>query len=336
MTSNEKLLETILELGSSVMRRTRTEHFEDAMHLALMLMDADAVTVLPPANPRGERLAFYAGSDVPAVLLPAPLGSEVVRGFAKHVQPLLFPDLTDDARGAVGDDCPGIEAGPTMFIPLRHRTGTPGYLAIYRRRGRARFTAADSRQILLLAAWLNTALDVLRFASGAERLAVTDDVTEVYNSRFIGSALKRELQRAGRFGQEMSIVLIDVDRFKAYNDEQGPQRGNSLLHQVALVLAQQRRSFDLLGRNNDDGFILILPQTDREASMTVAERMRQAVEKYAFSDAVPGSITVSMGVASFPQEGADTVALLATASRALTRARQRGMNCVETLTARAA
>jgi diguanylate cyclase (GGDEF)-like protein len=336
MTSNEKTLETLLELGHSASRRTRAEQFEEAMRLALMLMDADAVVVLPPASVRGERLALFAGSGTPAVLLPAPNGGEVARGFAQRLQPLLFADLTVDARGAGGDDCPGVEAGPAMFTPLRLRGSSPGYLAIYRRRGRARFTAVDSRQILLLAAWLNTALDLLRFASSAERLAVTDDLTEVYNSRFLGSALKREIRRATRFGQETSIVVIDLDRFKAYKQQHGEQLGNQLLRQVALLLAQQVRSFDLLGRNGGDDFMLILPQTGRDAALLVAERMRQAVEQHAFPDAAPGAITVSLGVASFPQEGADGVALLASAGRALARARQRGMNCVETPIARAA
>lgn len=336
MTSNEKILETLLELGNSVVRRTRPEQIEDAMRLALMLMDADAVAVLPPASERGERLALYASSGAPALLLPTTQGSEVARGFAQNLQPLLFPDLTDDARGALGDDCPGVEAGPTMFIPLRHRGGAPGYLAIYRRRGRARFSVVDSRQILLLAAWLNTALDVLRLASGVERLAITDQVTEVYNSRFLGAALKREVRRAGRFGQEMSIILVDLDRFTSYNDQHGKQHGNRLLQQMALLLAKQLRSFDLMGRNGADDFVLILPQTGHDAALKVAERIRITVEQHAFPDATPGAVTVSMGVASFPQEGADHVALLATATRALARARQRGMNCVETLIARAA
>jgi diguanylate cyclase (GGDEF)-like protein len=243
--------------------------------------------------------------------------------------------LTDDARGAAGDDCPGAEAGPAMFVPLRQRGSGPGYLAVYRRRGRARFTAVDSRQILLLAGWLNTAADLIRLTSATERLAVTDGLTDVYNSRFLGTALKREIRRAGRFGQEMSIVMIDLDHFKDYNERHGELRGSLLLRQVAALLTQQVRSFDLLARNGPDDFILILPQTGREAAIVVAERMRQAVERHTFPDAAPGTVTVSLGVASFPREGADGTALMAAASRALVRARQRGMNCVETL-ARAA
>jgi len=336
MSSNEKTLEALLELGNPASRRNRAEQVEQAMRVALLLMDADAAVVLPPASRNGKRLALHAGSAAAAVLPPPPQASEVVRSLTECYQPLLFPDLSHDARGAEGDDCPGVGSGPALFIPLRQRDSVPGYIAAYRRRGRAPFSVGDSRLIFLLSAWLSTTLEGLRLASGTERLAVTDDLTDVYNARFLETALRREIRRAGRYGQELSIVRIDVDNLKAYNNERGDLRGSLVLKEVASLIAQQTRSFDLMARYGGDDFIVILPQTGRDGALEVAERTRAAVERHAFPLVAPGAITVSVGVASFPHEGTDIVALIATSHRALREAQKRGMNRVVTLLPRAA
>src|SRR5207245_1043872 len=108
------------------------------------------------------------------------------------------------------------ESGPALFVPLRHRQQPSGYLAVYRARGAARFTPDQVRLVTFLGGWLTLALDNLRLAESVERLAVTDDLTQVYNYRFLKSALRREIKRAGRFGQRLSIVMVDVDNLKAY------------------------------------------------------------------------------------------------------------------------
>jgi diguanylate cyclase (GGDEF)-like protein len=336
MNSPDKTLEALLELGNPTARRTRPDLVHQAMHVALMLMDADAVAVLSPASRRGERLALHSGSAAAAVLPPSPRGSSVVRALVENCQPILFTDLSDKPDSTAGDDCPGVEAGPAMFIPLRQRDSVHGYLAIYRRRGRARFSVSDSRQILLLATWLGTSLEVLRLSSGTEKLAVTDDLTEVYNARFLKTALRREVRRAARFGQELSLVLIHLDQLAALAQSPGDQRGALLLKEAASLFAQQVRAFDLLARHGNEEFMLVLPQTDREGAMVLAERMRASVEHHAFSFVPAGGITVSMGVATFPQEGADVEALTATVARALQAAQRRGRNRVATLISRAA
>jgi diguanylate cyclase (GGDEF)-like protein len=108
------------------------------------------------------------------------------------------------------------------------------------------------------------------------------------------------------------------------------------LKELALVLAQQVRSFDVLGRNGDDAFMLILPQTPREGAAEVAERIRAAVEKKAFTGNAAGATTVSLGVASFPRDGADLNDLVSATERALDQARRRGPNRVATLERKAA
>jgi diguanylate cyclase (GGDEF)-like protein len=186
---------------------------------------------------------------------------------------------------------------------------------------------ADTRVMMLLSAWLGGALANLRLATGAERLAVTDEVTDVYNQRFLKAAVQREMRRASRFAQELSVVVIDTDRIDELTVEHGDLQVSVLLRELATVLGQQVRGFDLMGRYGDTGFVLVLPQTNRAGAMEAGERMREAVASHAFS--VAAGVTVSLGVGSFPGDASEHADLLAVASRALDQARSQGGNRVE-------
>jgi len=330
MATQEESFKDLLELGNPAERRTRTEVLDRVFRAALTLTNADAVVALAPQSRPGERLALHAGSDVPARLQPSRQASEVTRVLAETWAPISFPDLSD-SLAANSDACPGVEAGPALFIPVRQRNQEASYLAVYRRRGRVPFTTNEIRVMLVLAAWLSIALENLRLATGTERLTVKDELTEVYNHRFLKTALQREVRRAARFAQALSIVMIDVDSLGPYTQENGDLRGSVLLKELSTVLGQQVRSFDVMGRYGDDEFMLILPQTNLDGAVEVAERMRSVVEQYAFSNVPAGTITVSLGVASFPTAGAKVENLVAAADRALQQAKQRGRNRVETI-----
>ena len=331
MSLHEKALGPLLELGNIAARRTRAEQIEHALHAALMSTEADAAVVLSPLARRGARLVLHAGSAAPALVPSHETGSEVVRFFAEGSQPVVLTDLSEETRWILCDGCPGVEPGPVLYVPLRLRDPATGYIAVYRRRGRARFSLADSRVMLLLSNWLGLALESLRLSTGMAKLAVTDGLTEVYNARFLRTALRRELRRAGRFGQELSLVLVELDQLEAFQAEHGEMRASVILREFASLLAQQVRSFDLVARARGDGFMLILPQTGKRGAMDVAERMRAAVERNEFSAGTAGTITASFGVASFPREGPDEKTLVASVERAVAQARQRGPNCVHSL-----
>lgn len=335
MTSPDRTQKLLLELAHPAEPRTRAEQLEHALRTALALTEADAAVVVTPGSRRAERRVLHAGSDALA-LVPSPDKEGAARTLAESGQPLLVADLSEDARLAAADACPGVEAGPVLFVALRHRDPATGYVAVYRRRGRARFGSQDARFLLLLSAWLSTTLETLRLASGAEKLTLTDDLTEVYNARFLKTALKREMRRAGRFRHELSVVLVDLDQLAAHREEHGELHASLVLKDLAALLAQQVRSFDLLARFGKDAFVLVLPETPRSGAVEVAERVRGAIERHGFAGGAAGSFTASLGVASYPQEGTDTPALLGSVERALGLARERGTNCVETVVRRAA
>jgi len=334
MSSLDKALNNLIDLGNPAVRRDRAEQLDQALRTLLALTEGDAAAIVLPG--RGERLVMHNGSAAPSLSPGHSEGSEVVRTFAQNPQPISLNDLSDGPRYLTHDACPGVEAGPALFAALRNRGPEPGYLAVYRRRGRARFMAADTRAVVLLATTLQHSLETLRLSRGLEKLAFNDDLTEVYNARFVRTALKRELRRAARFGQELSILLVEADRFPVWLKSVGPAISDGRVKELAALLVQQVRSFDFVARFGSAQFLVVLPQTPRPGAVEVAERIRAAVQAAAFTDARAGEVTVSIGVSAFPREGAEPPALIATATRALAAAQRQGRNRVDSGLDRAA
>ncbi len=330
MVSRERLIDILLELTGEVGPSTRAELLQQVLRTALPLVQADGAALVSLHQGRLERLTATQDHHDLEPTEASRHGRELTRLLLHVSRPLRVPDLGQDPRMDAGDGCPGVEAGPALFVPMRRREHAPGYLAAFRGRGAQPFTSNDARSLVLLAAFSAMALENLRLAGSVEKLAVTDDLTQVYNYRFLKTALKRELKRAARFGQELALVMLDVDNLKAYNDRNGHLRGSYLLREMAALLARQVRSFDLIAKYGGDEFTLILPQTAVEGAVTVAERMRRAVAEHAFPLEEPGGITISSGVAVFPADAEDGQTLIRAADRALYVAKRRGRNLVMT------
>ena len=161
--------------------------------------------------------------------------------------------------------------------------------------------------------------------------AYRDELTGLYNYRMFREHLERELYRSRRSGQPLSLVMIDVDDFKSYNDANGHEAGNQALEIVAGVLEGALRKSDVAARYGGEEFALILPSTPKSNAQLVAERTREAIEQQQFEneDVLPGGgLTVSLGVATFPADAADPPELVRHADRALYVAKAAGRNQV--------
>jgi diguanylate cyclase (GGDEF)-like protein len=167
------------------------------------------------------------------------------------------------------------------------------------------------------------------------QLAVTDGLTGLYNHRHFHERLALEVERSQRNGLPLSLLMIDVDHFKQFNDTFGHPSGDEVLRQLARVLTDTRRANDVVSRYGGEEFTVILVDTAKFTAAKFAERVRERVAAHDFSDAAAkaGRNTVSVGLATYPEDGSDAEALVRAADTALYSAKRAGRNRVVLYTA---
>jgi diguanylate cyclase (GGDEF)-like protein len=171
---------------------------------------------------------------------------------------------------------------------------------------------------------LENALRVQR----AEALTVTDDLTQLYNSRFLSQVLRRETKRASRSGRPLSLLFIDLDGFKSINDTHGHLYGSRALVEAAGVIRASARETDMVARFGGDEFALILPDTGSEGAVAVGDRIRERIAAHTFleGDGLSIGLTVSVGVATLPDVAASADGLVQAADEAMYWVKEHGKN----------
>lgn len=166
-----------------------------------------------------------------------------------------------------------------------------------------------------------------------KELSNTDPLTHLYNRRYLTKALDRELLRAERTGDCLSLVILDIDHFKVINDTYGHQNGDKVLSIIAEVTQAHLRCYDIAARYGGEEFVLVLPSTSLAGGVEVARRLRNEVQAISFAPPMASlTITISLGVALFPSPSVDDMeSLIRQADEALYRAKQNGRNRVETM-----
>jgi diguanylate cyclase (GGDEF)-like protein len=207
---------------------------------------------------------------------------------------------------------------------------TLGFLSIARRE--QPFDSAERDLFAYLAAQTSVSLDNASLHETVQAQARTDALTGLYNRRHLEAVLESEIGRSHRFGSEVGLVMVDLDGFKPINDTYGHQDGDRVLIEIATLLKRMTREVDQLARYGGDEIAIVLPESDVEGAVNLAERIRVAIEALEVERTAGGAplrLTASFGVASLPESGTDRDSLVAVADAALYRAKRGGGNRVE-------
>jgi diguanylate cyclase (GGDEF)-like protein len=219
-------------------------------------------------------------------------------------------------------------ATTALAVPVRARGRLYGVLSLYRRSGPP-FGDSELDDVVGLARQAGAAIDNTYLHDEARRLSLTDGLTSLWNRRQFELRAAQELERAARFGERFSIVLVDLDSFKAINDTHGHLIGDAVLVETAQRLVAHTREVDTVARHGGEEFVLLLPQTDAAGALRVAEKVREELAaKPVETDAGSLPVTLSAGVACHPANGASIEALLGAADAALYAAKAAGKNQV--------
>ena len=164
------------------------------------------------------------------------------------------------------------------------------------------------------------------------RLSTIDPLTDAYNKQFFLEILSKEVDRSVRYQHALSLLFLDVDRFAEVNRKYSEPAGDAVLRGVARLIVEAVRKQDIFARYEDDTFSVLLPETDEERTLQVAERLRRSVEAHAFrfDESTSIGVTISLGVATLTEATANVATLLKRADDALDRAKTAGANRVST------
>jgi len=227
--------------------------------------------------------------------------------------PLPWPDVPKQARSVIA-------------IPLVGRERVLGALLLFSVSPSA-FSERELAYFTAVGKQLSTALDNATLLQKATELSYRDPLTDLFNRRYLEESLETEIRRAGRYNLPLSVTMVDIDYFKAYNDRYGHSKGDQVLRAVATRLREQTRTADVVTRYGGEEFVIIFPMTTKAHARLVAEKLRSAVAVMKIDGTT--QLTVSVGVATFPNDASTAIGLIQAADAALYAAKDGGRNRVE-------
>ncbi len=252
------------------------------------------------------------------VMMPELDGYSVCRQLKSSNQTMAIPVIMVTALRGTDERIRGIEAGADDFISKPFN----------------RMELVTRVKSLLRIRKLNEALEqkiyeLERAQEKLRQLAITDGLTGIYNHRYFRRQLKLEISRSKRFKMPFSLILFDLDYFKTYNDQFGHLSGDKVLKRFARLLYEHIREVDTVARYGGEEFVLLLPGTDKEAAVMVAEKIRLLVSHTPFphiKKMQSGKVTVSAGVATYPDDARDGEELIQKTDQAMYQAKKAGRN----------
>ncbi|HSM93349.1 MAG TPA: diguanylate cyclase [Anaeromyxobacteraceae bacterium] len=233
----------------------------------------------------------------------------------------------DVSKAIVFDDATRLKGVNSLrVIPLKAGEEVYGTLVLGSARRHA-FSSDLANQLEVVAMQVGESIGRARLFEQTERLATTDGLTGLLNHRTFQERTDAQLRQSERYGKRVSLLLCDIDHFKSVNDTYGHPVGDVVLKGVAAILAKEARTTDIVARYGGEEFAIVMPETDTAGALVIAERIRERIGKRVFeTEQGPLTVTMSLGVATFPEDATKKAELVERADGCLYHAKRHGRN----------
>jgi diguanylate cyclase (GGDEF)-like protein len=259
------------------------------------------------------------------------MGEGIAGWVAQTGKPTIVNDTSKDPRFARRFDSETkFHTRSILCAPLISRGRTIGVVQVINRLG-GKFSQADLELLLTLVEPCAIAIENAILFQRTEQLTLTDDLTKLFNSRYLNVYISREIKRCKRHGIPLSIIFLDLDGFKGINDQYGHLAGSATLSEMGRILAEAVRESDILARYGGDEFVVVLPETPPSGALVIAERIRRAIAGHAFlkGEGLEARLSASFGIASYPDHALTPEGLIQKADQAMYRVKERNKNGIE-------
>ncbi len=254
----------------------------------------------------------------------------IVGWVSSKRRPLIVEDVNDDIRAKAEIKLHRVMKTSSMLVfPVMSKDSVVAVIELINKK-KGKFNKDDLLLLNNISGHISVAVEKVMLQLRLEELVITDDLTKLFNLRYLNRTLDIELERANRYNTHVSLIFMDIDRFKDVNDTHGHLVGSKLLTELAQLLLSKLRSVDIVARYGGDEFVIVLPQTSSKYAAMIAERLRKAVEEAVFlrSEGYNLRVTASFGVASYPDTAKSKEELLNLADEAMYKVKYKNRNGV--------
>ncbi len=338
--ANQKLNERLIELYTlyNITRNLTltldiNELFERTMALIgdTLNLDEYCLMMIDELSNKLTIRASHGISDSILVNVNVAVGEGVSGRVAATGEPVLIQDISREDeffyyRGS------NIREGSFLGVPLRLRDQRVVGVVNAHKPEPDQFSENDLNLFKAVAEQVSVSLENALAYQKTKELTNRDELTNLYNRRYFFDRFEKEVERAKRYERILSVMMIDIDHFKNYNDSFGHLKGDDLLVQLSRLLERNMRKADVIARYGGEEFLVMLPETDKDAARVAAEKIRKAAEDHDFhldrADLGQGKITLTIGISSLPGDALEALDLLDLADKALYFGKAQGRNRV--------